>query len=129
MQHLKMAFADAVQIQKIGLGGISVKAERRMNIGKEYILKLENKKNIITTKGIVVWALLSESKADSKGNIISIYSHGLKFTNDTNEQIERFMDVIDENKKETDEQRTVSLQANEFIDLSVQFKEVLEVFQ
>ena len=126
--HVKMGFADEVKIQNISLGGISVKADRRMNIGKEYPLKLGSKEETITTKGIVVWALLSESKADAKGNIIPIYSYGLKFTNDTKEQINSFIASIEENRKEADKQRGINLQADEFIDLSVQFKDVLEIF-
>lgn len=126
--HVKMAFADEVKIQNISLGGISVKADRRMNIGKEYPLKLGSKEETITTTGRVVWALLSESKADAKGNIIPIYSYGLKFINDTNEQIKSFIAFIEENKKEADKQRGINPQVNEFIDLSVQFKDVLEIF-
>ena len=125
----KMAFADEVVIQNIGLGGISVKADRRMNFGKEYLLKLESGKRNITAKGVVIWSLLSESRVDSKGNIIPIYSYGLKFTNETKEQIKSFIAFIEENKKGTDEQRDINLQASEFIDLSLQFKEELEIFE
>jgi hypothetical protein len=127
--HVKMGFADEVQIQNISLGGIAVKADRRMNIGKEYLLKLAGKESSITTKGIVVWALLSESKADSKGDIIPIYSYGLKFTSDTNEQINSFIASIEEYKKEVDKQKGINLQSDEFIDLSLQFQEVLEIFE
>ncbi len=127
--HVQLAFANEVKIHNISLGGISLKADRRINIGKEYLLKLEYKKSEITTKGIVVWSLLSNSQADSKGNIIPIYSYGLKFTNDTKEQINSFIASIEENKKEADKQRGVDVQASEFIDLSVQFKEILEVFK
>jgi hypothetical protein len=127
--HVKMAFANEVQIQNISLGGISIKADRRMNIGKEYFLKLESKKSAITTKVIVIWSLLTESRADAKGNIIPIYLYGLKLINDENEQIKSFTDFINEHKKEDDAPRNTNLQTNEFIDLSVQFKEALEVFE
>ena len=126
--HVKMSFADQVRILNISLGGISVKADRRMNIGKEYLLTLARQENTITTKGIVVWALLSNSQADSKGNVVPIYSYGLKFTNDTKEQINSFIASIEENRREADKQRGINLQADEFIDLSVQFKEALEIF-
>ncbi len=127
--HVQLAFANEVKVHNISLGGISLKADKRINIGKEYLLKLEYKKSEITAKGIVVWSLLSNSQADSKGNIIPIYSYGLKFTNDTKEQINSFIASIEENKKEADKQRGVDVQASEFIDLSVQFKEILEVFK
>jgi hypothetical protein len=101
--HVKLAFANEVKIHDISLGGLSFKTDRRINIGKEYHLKLAYNKSDIATKGIVVWSLLSNSQTDSKGNVIPIYSCGLKFTNETKE--------------------------SEFIDLSVQFKEILEIFE
>jgi len=127
--HVKLAFANEVKIHDISLGGLSFKTDRRINIGKEYHLKLAYNKSDITTKGIVVWSVLSNSQTDSKGNVIPIYSCGLKFTNETKEQVKIFMALIEENKKEADKQRGVNVQASEFIDLSVQFKEILEVFK
>jgi glycine cleavage system protein P-like pyridoxal-binding family len=76
-----------------------------------------------------VWSVLSESQADSKGNVIPIYSCGLKFNNASNEQIKQFIDLIEKHSQEDNEQRNINLQAEEFIDLSVQFKEVLAVFE
>ena len=126
--HVKLALANEVKVHNISWGGISLKADKRINIGKEYLLKLAYKKSEITAKGIVVWALLSNSQADSKGNVVPIYSYGLKFTNDTKEQINSFIASIEENRREADKQRGINLQADEFIDLSVQFKEALEIF-
>jgi PilZ domain len=127
--HVKLAFANEVRIHDISVEGISLKADRRMTIGREYLLKLKYKKSEISTNGIVVWALLSKSQADSKGNIIPTYSYGLKFKNTANEQIKQFIDLIEKPNKEDNEQRSINLQKSEFIDLSVQFKEVLEVFK
>jgi hypothetical protein len=127
--HVKLALANEVKVHNISLGGISLKADRRINIGKEYQLKLAYKKIEMTTKCIVVWSLLSNSHADSKGNVIPIYSYGLKFINDTNEQIKSFISFIEENKKEANTQKGNSLEPDEFIDLSMQFKEVLEIFE
>jgi len=127
--RIKLAFANEVKIHDISLEGLSFKTDRRINIGKEYHLKLAYNKSDITTKGIVVWSVLSNSQTDSKGNVIPIYSCGLKFTNETKEQVNIFMALIEENKKEADKQRGVNVQASEFIDLSVQFKEILEVFK
>jgi hypothetical protein len=127
--HVKLAPAHEVQINDISLGGISLKADRRINIGREYLLKLAYKKSEITARGIVVWSLLSDSRADPKGNVIPIYSYGFKFTNETKEQISSFIALIEENRKEADKRRAINLQDDEFIDLSVQFKEVLEIFE
>lgn len=127
--HVKLAFANEVKIHDISLGGLSFQTDRRINIGKEYHLKLAYNKSDITTKGIVVWSVLSNSQTDSQGNVIPIYSCGLKFPTETREQVKIFMALIEEKKKEADKQRGVNVQAGEFIDLSVQFKEILEVFK
>jgi PilZ domain len=127
--HVKLSLANEVKINDISLGGISLKANTRINIGKEYLLKLVYRKSEITAKGVVVWSLLSDSQADSKGNVIPIYSCGLKFTNDTKERINNLIALIEENKKEADKQRGIHHRADEFIDLSMQFKEVLEIFE
>ena len=127
--HGKLAFANEVKIHDISLGGLSLKTDRRINIGKEYLLKLKYKENEIAAKGIVVWSLLSKSQTDSKGNVIPIYSCGLKFTNYSDEQIKHFIDLIEKQNRKDNEQKNISLQTEEFIDLSVEFKEVLEVFE
>jgi hypothetical protein len=127
--HGKLAFANEVKIHDISLGGMSLKADRRINIGKEYLLKLKYKETEISAKGVVVWSVLSESQADSKGNVIPIYSCGLKFNSPSNEQIKQFIGLIEKNYKEDNEQKDIDLQAEEFLDLSVQFKEVLAVFE
>ena len=127
--HGKLAFANEVKIHDISLGGISLKADRRINIGKEYLLKLKYKGTEISAKGVVVWSVLSESQADSKGNVIPIYSCGLKFNSSSNEQIKEFIGLIEKNYKEENEQKNIDLLAEDFFDLSVQFKEVLAVFE
>jgi len=42
--HVKLVFANEVKINDISLGGVSFKADRRINIGKQYLLTLEYKK-------------------------------------------------------------------------------------
>lgn len=126
--HVKLAFANTVTIHDISLGGISLKTDRRINIGKEYHLKLVYKKSVITAKGIAVWSLLGNSHADAKGNVVPEYSCGLKFTNDTKEQIKNFIALIEENSKKADKQSGINDQAGESIDPSAELKEVLGVF-
>jgi Tfp pilus assembly protein PilZ len=125
--NAKLAFANEVKIHDISMGGISLKADRRFNIGKEYLLKLEYKKSEISAKAIVVWSVLSESKADSKGNVIPIYSCGLKFINSSDEQIKQIINLIEKQSRKDNDEKNISLQTEEYIDLSVQFKEELEI--
>ena len=39
----KMSLTDKVEVLDISLGGVALKADRRLNIGKEYMIKLQEK--------------------------------------------------------------------------------------
>jgi len=122
----KIAFADEVIICDLSLGGVSLKADRRMNIGEEYLLKLQNKEGIIRIKGVVVWSLLSGSKNDDKGNVIPIYSAGLRFADESRQEIKELIDFLEEHERKR--YKAINEGLNEFVNLSEQFKEVLELF-
>ncbi len=95
----KMLFATQVKVIDISIGGISIKANRRLNIGSEYSLKLEGMKTI-SLRGSVVWSSLGESRGKSDGEVVPIYSAGLKFTNMSPEKTAELLSFIDSNKKE-----------------------------
>lgn len=90
----KMMFARNVRIVNISMGGISFKADRRLNIGRNYIikLKLENKDQVLTMEGSVVSSVLSESQKDSAGNVVPVYTAGMKFTRVSDES--RLKEII-----------------------------------
>ena len=49
----KMILANRVDIIDISLGGVALKTDRRLNIGKEYLIKLGDKGKSIDVKGII----------------------------------------------------------------------------
>jgi hypothetical protein len=120
--HGKMVLADDVKILDISLSGISLKADRRLNIGCNYMLNIADKGNPLTVKGKVIWSLLGENKDGKRGEIIPIYTAGMKFTDITKKkkkEITEFiaarfnnghkgLNVSDEQKKEVHEQVNVS---------------------
>ncbi len=120
-----MAFADEVVLHNLSMGGASLKADRRLNIGKEYLLRLETKDSDIRVKGVVVWSSLTESKADHKGNIIPVYTAGLKFTDDSWEKIKELIDLMEEHEESHYKPDVDHL--GEFVNLSEEFKEVFEL--
>jgi hypothetical protein len=89
-----MASAEHVQVLDISEGGISLKADIRLNIGRQYTLTIETKRNASTVKGIIVWSSLIENKEDAKGNIVPIYKAGLQFTNVSREAIREAINEI-----------------------------------
>ena len=63
----KMVLATYVEILDISIGGVSFKANRRLNMGSEYSLRMESGDTELTVRGIIVRATLSESLKDSRG--------------------------------------------------------------
>jgi hypothetical protein len=98
----KMMFAKEVKILDISLGGVSLKADKRLNLGNEYTLKIEGKGKTLSIKGVVVWSWLSESREDDRGNLIPIYTAGMKFTDISDESLRAVGDFLDENRLDTD---------------------------
>ncbi|MBI5639500.1 MAG: PilZ domain-containing protein [Nitrospirae bacterium] len=94
----KMMFATEVRVIDISVGGISLKADRRLNIGCEYSLKIEDSGRLITIKGIVVWSSMSGTRQGPKGDVIPIYTAGLKFTNVLSDRISELIHFIEDHK-------------------------------
>ena len=84
-----MVLADDVKILDISLSGICLKADRRLNIGCCHVLNIEDKRKALNVKGRIIWSLLGEKKDGKPGEIIPIYTAGMKFT-----------DITQKNKKE-----------------------------
>ncbi len=96
----KMMFASKIEINDVSIGGVSLKAERRLNIGRGYVLQLEDKKKVISVKGVVAWSLLSGSTGGRDGERIPIYTAGMEFKDVSTEKIVDLLDFIERHKKE-----------------------------
>jgi Tfp pilus assembly protein PilZ len=95
----KMSLADKVQILDISLGGVSLKTDRRLNIGKEYLLKLQKKGKTLEVKGAVVRSELSGIEQRTDGQGVSIFTVGMMFK-------EGFADKLTDMLKPIDQTRT-----------------------
>lgn len=90
----RLMFSKVVDIIDVSLGGISLKADRRLNIGSEYILKIEEKGLQVSIKATVVWASLLESIKSANGDLVPIYAVGMKFNESGNDKISRLIEFI-----------------------------------
>jgi hypothetical protein len=95
----KMSLTDKVEILDISLGGVALKADRRLNIGKEYMIKLQEKGKTLDVKGIVVRSELSGIEERSHGERASIYTAGLVFKDGFEDKIADFLRPIEQNRK------------------------------
>ncbi len=96
----KMILADRVEIIDISLGGVALKTDRRLNVGKEYLIKLGDKGKSIDVKGIIVRCELSTIEERSNGERVSIYTAGMMFKDVSPDTIADFLNSIEEDKKE-----------------------------
>ena len=93
----KMLFANEVEILDISVGGVSLKVDRRLNIGNEYTLKMGNGDQSISIKGEIVWSKISGTKKGSRDDVIPIYAAGMRFSSiggDKADSLARFIERV-----------------------------------
>jgi len=96
----KMSMSDKVEIVDISLGGVGIKADRRLNMDREYLLKLTDKGKTLDVRGIVVRSELVGIEPRQDGEMVSIYMAGLKFVEGSADKIAAFLKPLAEHKKE-----------------------------
>ncbi len=89
----KILFANEVKILDISVGGVLIKTDKRLNMGRNYLIKIESRGRKLNVQGTVVRCMLSESQK-VQGNIIPIYTAGMQFTNLTTEKMNEISDFI-----------------------------------
>jgi len=96
----KMSMSDKVEIIDISLGGVGIKADRRLNMDREYLLKLTDKGKTLDVRGIVVRSELVGIEPREDGEMVSIYMAGMKFVDGSADKIAEFLKPFTEHKKE-----------------------------
>jgi hypothetical protein len=92
----KMMFANEVEIHDISVGGISIRVDRRLNMGSVYTLNVGDGNKTISLKGSIVWSMMSGTKKGTRGEVIPIYTAGIKFvtmSTDKMRELTNFLDV------------------------------------
>jgi hypothetical protein len=100
----KMLFATEVFVLDVSISGMSFKADRRLDIGKEYTLRLQDHDRAIAVKGVVVWSRLVGSKEGCDGDSIPVYAAGMKFTNVLSESISEIISFIESHERQGHDQ-------------------------
>jgi hypothetical protein len=103
--HGEMLFVKDLKILDISISGISLKSDKRMNMDREYTLKIIAKDQTLALKGKVMWSLLSGNQDGARGDIIPIYTAGLKFTDLSNEKMEEIRNFLEKHTQEKERQK------------------------
>jgi len=93
--NCEMPLATCVKIINISKTGIFVKADRKLDIGKKYALKIECENELLFVKAVVAWSLLENTVEDTNGNIIPIYIAGMQFTDVLKGDIAEIISLIE----------------------------------
>jgi len=96
----KMILAQKVEISDISQGGIALKTDRRLNVGKEYLITLGDKGSHIDVKGVIVRCELSKIEESSNGVQVPIYTAGMMFKDVPLNKITDLLNSIEKHKKE-----------------------------
>jgi Tfp pilus assembly protein PilZ len=94
----KMSLVGKVQLIDISLGGVALKADSKLNIGKECLMMLGYEGNMISVKGVVVRSELSGIEERDGGEKATIYSAGIAFKDESAGTVKAFLDSIKNNK-------------------------------
>jgi Tfp pilus assembly protein PilZ len=95
----KMRLVGKVELIDISPGGVALKVDRKLNIGKECLMTLGYEGTHVNVKGIVVRSELSGIEEKADGETITIYSIGLFFKDESAGTVNDFLDSIGNNKK------------------------------
>jgi Tfp pilus assembly protein PilZ len=94
-----MSLIGKVEIIDISLGGVAVKADRKLNIGKECLMTVGYEGKYINVKGVVVRSELSGIEERAGGEKATIYSSGILFKDESAGKVKDFLGSIENNKK------------------------------
>jgi len=97
----KMGMSDKVEILDISLGGVAFKSNRRLNPGREYLIKLQDKGNTLNITGTIVRSELSGMEERDNGESVSIYAVGMQFKDGSADKIADLLRSTVQNQKET----------------------------
>ena len=96
----RMSLSEKVEMIDISLGGVSLKVDRRLNVGKEILLKLGDKTKSIDMKGIIVRSELSGIEESKSGEKVAVYKVGMMFKDTQAGTIADFLNSHEQNKEE-----------------------------
>lgn len=107
--HGNMIFSSDINIVNISIDGAAIQTTKRLNLDREYNLKIKYRDTLLNLRGIVVWSVLSHTETKKGGEVVPVYKAGLRFTNVLNDQSQGLLRFIDENRTESIERRTIGV--------------------
>jgi len=92
-----MPSASRVKVMNISSGGALVMADKSINIGKSYALKIGYKDKSVFVKANAVWALLTDCVKESNGDITPLFIAGMQFIDVIKGEIPEIIKLLEAN--------------------------------
>jgi PilZ domain len=93
----KMSLVNRVEIIDISLSGVSLKVDKKLALGREYMLRLGDRKKEFDVKGTVVRSEVSEIEDKESGKVV--YAAGMMFNGGQLDKLAMFLYTLDQKKK------------------------------
>ena len=90
-----MTYATEVSVIDIGMGGVSLTADKRLNIGAKYQLKLEGNERVVSVTCEVAWSRMSGTRKTTDGGSVPVYTAGMKFVGVSPESAGDLLKVVE----------------------------------
>ncbi len=87
-----------VELLNLSIGGVAIKLNNSLSIGKEYTIQLMDKGKPIELKGTVAWCVMKESGKDSADKSVNVYHAGIKLDDIFTDKTSSLFDFIEANK-------------------------------
>jgi hypothetical protein len=87
----KLSLTDQVDIIDMSFGGVALKVDRRLTVGKECSFTLKDGGNSVDVQGMVVRCNLKAIEKRFNGGKVSIYTAGMRFHDDSADKIADFV--------------------------------------
>ncbi|MFC1850302.1 PilZ domain-containing protein [candidate division CSSED10-310 bacterium] len=89
-----------VSILDLSLGGVSIETNKKLEMGREYTLVIEQPDKTISVTGRVVWSLLKTFITAEDGSSLPVYQAGLRFKDILTDEAFAILPFISANKDE-----------------------------
>jgi len=96
-----MLSSSWVKVMNISSGGALVMADRAINAGKHYALKIGYKNRSVFVKATAVWALSPDCVREPNGDIIPRYIAGMKFVDVIKGEVKDIIQLLEANSENT----------------------------
>src|SRR4030042_5373261 len=114
--HGNVLYPADLEVLNISIDGAAIETTKRLELNREYILKIKHKDSVLNLRGRIIWSNLTYREKKGSGEITPVYRAGVRFTDTLTEKTKMLINFIEENKIRTIDKRLIGMRFK--VDLS-----------